>query len=405
MPVMDDGNFVVPWFRRCANPKRNPRCKEVMVYATKKDRDTVERRGGVCTSCGRFGVSNKRKNPKTHSRLCPNPDGNPNCRQLITYVTEERMRYAEQQQKKCASCRRPGWKPTLQARLLVSEKLKARFADVTNHPMFGKQHTKETKEKIGAKNRGRIPTAETRKKISLAGMGRDFTGRPKPTPEAIRKMLESRKGFKHSPESIAKMKVSRNEPALRKRLSEAASGCNNPMYGRRGPSAPGYGRKWTDEQKKRLSEARKGRGVTNIAGSLGIGGWYKGQHFRSSCELNFLLTNQEDVWVSAESDSFAIPYTDAKGRSRYYYADWYSNGVLVEIKPMKWQSNAILSVNVVEKVDAAEAYCKAKGWEYRLVELSIIPKRKIFAMREAGVVVLDSKWEREYQKTKEIIYA
>jgi group I intron endonuclease len=52
------------------------------------------------------------------------------------------------------------------------------------NPFFGKKHTKETKETIGSKAKGRTPTEEARENMRLAQLGR-----------------------KHSPETIAKIGI------------------------------------------------------------------------------------------------------------------------------------------------------------------------------------------------------
>lgn len=77
-----------------------------------------------------------------------------------------------------------------------------------NHPMFGKHHTADTKQKISKANKGKL-TGETA----------PFYGK-RHTAEAKRKMSESMKG--------------------------RYSGSNHPMHGRTGSQAPGYGRKGAD---------------------------------------------------------------------------------------------------------------------------------------------------------------
>jgi hypothetical protein len=42
-------------------------------------------------------------------------------------------------------------------------------------------------------------------------------------------------------------------------MSEKFSGKGNPMYGRCGSEAPSYGRVWSEEMKRRISESNKGK--------------------------------------------------------------------------------------------------------------------------------------------------
>lgn len=58
-----------------------------------------------------------------------------------------------------------GWKPNEEQRLKISEKAKNRLSDKTNHPMYGKQQSDETKRKISGANKGRIPWNKGKKKI------------------------------------------------------------------------------------------------------------------------------------------------------------------------------------------------------------------------------------------------
>lgn len=45
----------------------------------------------------------------------------------------------------------------------------------------------------------------------------------------------------------------------KRKLSEINSGSNNPNYGRKGPDHWHYGKTWSEEHKKKISEANKGR--------------------------------------------------------------------------------------------------------------------------------------------------
>jgi hypothetical protein len=48
---------------------------------------------------------------------------------------------------------------------------------------------------------------------------------------------------------------------VRKKLSELRKGKNNPMYGKTGINSPRYGKKHSEETKKKLKEKRNNRKV------------------------------------------------------------------------------------------------------------------------------------------------
>ena len=68
--------------------------------------------------------------------------------------------------------------------------LSERFMGEKN-PMYGLKHSEATKEKLRQANLGRIPTAETRAKIGMANRGKK---RPPPTPEASANMSAANTG-------------------------------------------------------------------------------------------------------------------------------------------------------------------------------------------------------------------
>ena len=81
--------------------------------------------------------------------------------------------------------------------------------DYGGHPkgMLGKQHTEETKEKIGKQSKGRTHTEETKKKLSEINKGKTMSE------ETKRKLSESKKGKKLSEEH--KRKISENHANLK----------------------------------------------------------------------------------------------------------------------------------------------------------------------------------------------
>jgi len=90
-----------------------------------------------------------------------------------------------------------------------------------------------------------------------------------PSPEVIEKIRESRKGYKHSPETCAKLRErAKKRPPVseeeRRKRSERAKGRNNPRFGaivseetRRKIGEKSKGREHTEETKNKMSASQK----------------------------------------------------------------------------------------------------------------------------------------------------
>lgn len=220
-------------------------------------------------------------------------------------------------------------------------------------------HTEEAKKKIAEANTGRkfSHTEETKKRISdsLKGEKNPFFG--KTHSEYSKKLIsDANKGnFYMTKEQLQKRSIK-------------FTGKGNPMYGK-----------------------------CPEKGSKGIGGWLNGLHFRSTCELYFLIHNNCKDWISAATKEFRIVYKDDNGISRFYFPDFFCDGILVEIKPINWQKSLFISKNIEHKQKAALEFCEKMGWEYKFLELPGIDKKHVFKMRKLETISLDKKWEAQYQ--------
>ena len=133
---------------------------------------------------------------------------------------------------------------------LQSDKMKKYLADKTNHPMYNKHHTDESKEKnrqshIGMKHseESKHKCSETMRSLNLVGERAGFYGRHH-TDETKEKLRKSSSNYRHSLESRAKISKavsgSKNgmygktvDPVVRKRLSENHKGSHNYMYNKK----------------------------------------------------------------------------------------------------------------------------------------------------------------------------
>ena len=118
----------------------------------------------------------------------------------------------------------------------------------------GHKQTEEHKAKIGAANRGKSPSAEQRKKISETLKGRKI---PR---DVVEKGVKSRTGGKRTPEQRARMKEAAKKRGItpENRAKMVAGNKYTPERLHR-MSVVMLGRKHTEEAKKKISEASKGR--------------------------------------------------------------------------------------------------------------------------------------------------
>jgi hypothetical protein len=125
--------------------------------------------------------------------------------------------------------------------------------------MYGKHHSKETKEKMSIAKKGKMNgekgpfygkhhSEETKKKISQSHRGKCHSE------ETKKKMSESKKGEKHP------MYRTHHTEEAKKKISEGVKGPNHPMYGKH----------LTEETRKKLSEINKGAKNPNYKGGVSI---------------------------------------------------------------------------------------------------------------------------------------
>jgi very-short-patch-repair endonuclease len=141
----------------------------------------------------------------------------------------------------------------------------------------------------------------------------------------------------------------------KRKLSESRKGENNPMYGR----------KYTEEEKLKQSENMKlaiksGKFTPKSNNRLSRkDSIYNGINFRSSWEAIFYSLNQ-----SYEYEKLRIKYfSSKKNKYRIYIVDFIShiNKIVVEIKPKK-----SFKSEEIDKIKALSVWCKENGYKLKI---------------------------------------
>lgn len=143
----------------------------------------------------------------------------------------------------------------------------------------------------------------------------------------------------------------------------------------------------------RLKRKRSPYRLPNCKKGHGICGSYKGNHFRSSYELYYMMFMERFSirWTSAEK----LPGIEYLGNEkiRKYKADFLiNNKYLVEIKPKKLQTTAS---NLAKRI-AAEKFCKENGMIYKVRDLGCFTLKEMFEMHEKGVIELPDTYVRKH---------
>lgn len=157
--------------------------------------------------------------------------------------------------------------------------------------------------------------------------------------------------------------ANKRQDSLHIKQSKNSSGKNNNMYGKPAPQGAGNG--W------------KGR--------------YKDHYFRSLRELMFMIDMDTKgvTWISGEKGN-SIRY-QFNGSERTYRPDFIAGNIMYELKPIKLHNTP----NVLAKKEAAEAYCLAKGMEYKLTDW-IIDAIIIKTALDKGDVCFDRKYLEKF---------
>ena len=137
----------------------------------------------------------------------------------------------------------------------LSEEHKRKISEAISgedHPMYGKSHDEESKEKMKESHKGKSLSKEHKDKLSQTLSGRHIKK------ETRKKISKAKTGTKHSEETKKKMRENRggadsgfygeeHTEETKKKMSEMKKGKNNPMYNK----------EHTNKTKERMSKLSK----------------------------------------------------------------------------------------------------------------------------------------------------
>ena len=272
----------------------------------------------------------------------------PMCGIAMSYRNQRGLQLAIKRNSKCSQC---VW--TKERKEACSEKCKGE-----KNGFYGKKHTQKTIDIIKNHDVSWMQTEEYKSVVRKQCTG---SGNP----------MYGKNVYDTWLKKYGKEEADKRQDIMRKKKSEQSRGSNNPMYGKPAPKGSGGG--WS--------------------------GWYKEWYFRSLRELTYMIDVIEKnnySWRTGERD-LEIKYIGENGQDRIYRADFLvEEKRMVEIKPEKLM---FLQSNVLKK-QAAELFCKEKGYEYNMVDIKIMNFDRIVELYKNGTIKFIGKYE---QKIKELI--
>jgi hypothetical protein len=144
---------------------------------------------------------------------------------------------------------------------LMSKEMKGKFVG-KNNPMYGRNHSEETKKKCGEPNKGRTISKEHKIAISDANKGKVLSS------DTRKKIGDAHRGKEVSKETRQKLRKANLGKKMSKEFcehrSEIMKGENNPMHGvdRSGEKNSMFGKKHSEETKKKISEKCSGKNAS-----------------------------------------------------------------------------------------------------------------------------------------------
>jgi hypothetical protein len=221
-------------------------------------------------------------------------------------------------------------------------------------------------------------------------------------------------GKKHTEESKKKMIENRDMSVystdeFKEKISKLVKGKNNPMYGRSVYSVwvEKYGKDIAD---KKMKDYREKQSIINsgennsmygkpspIGSGNGWSGWYKGWFFRSLKELSYMI----DV-----IERFNLEWKSAETCDlKMSYVDYknnqrtYTADFLIEGKYLVEIKPKKLwgSDSVRRKQKSAIIFCEKNNFKYKLRDIQILNKDTIINLYESGVLIFTDRYDKKYK--------
>jgi len=265
----------------------------------------------------------------------------PKCNKEIAYTIKGNRDKAEKKKQMCRNC--------------SNNELGKKYIGAGN-PFYGKRHSLTTVEKMKNKDMSYTHTKSFRQRR------RDTSKKGRENPmynTSVYELWVVKYGEKTAGELLA---------ATKKKWSIAASGTNNPMYGKPPPQGSGNGWK----------------------------GWYKNWFFRSLRELSYMINviEKENLkWRSAETKDLRINYINWDGTPRTYSADFLiEEKYLVEIKPEKLKSSRTVRLKQL----AAIEFCRKNNLEYRLLDIALLTNEEFLRLYKNNEIKFTERYEKMF---------
>jgi hypothetical protein len=268
-------------------------------------------------------------NEKKFFRNCPQ------CNKVLSYTNSNNRQRAEKDKVICRSC-----------------STKNRNLSGENNPFYGKQHTKETKQKLSDISFSHIYTEEQKEqaRTQLAKVSNSIP---------LYDIWLTKYGKEEADKRLTQFKT---------KQSKNNKGKNNHMFGKPAPQGSGNG--WS--------------------------GWYKNWYFRSLRELSYMINVIEKenlVWQTPDKN-YKIPYIDYAGEPRTYFPDFIIGNKLVEIKPLKLQNTP----KVLAKKNAAEEFCQKQNMIYEIIDPPILSEEEVKNLYINGQIKFLDKYEQKFKE-------
>ncbi len=224
-------------------------------------------------------------------------------------------------------------------------------------------------------------------------------------------------GKNHTKESMERMKATSlisesrlayneklKDPEYRKIISEKLY-ANPPMKGKSYYSVwvEKYGVEIADEMNRECAKKKAHYGEDNYwygktppyGSGNGWSGWYKGWYFRSLLELSYMVNVIEKYninWKNGESNEYRMTY-EYQGKTSNYVADFIlEDKYMIECKPKNlWGSDKVDAKRL-----AAEIFCREKGLIYKIREVPRITDYEVYDLYINGIMTWTERYEEKF---------